>query len=105
MNNTDLAVAEMVRCKNELPGIVGFQIGTTINEFNLHESRFDQLWQKAIELDYCFFIHPWDMQRGGCHEPFWSPWLVPKLSLLQIGFNAVEFTIASFCDLATLFFC
>jgi len=23
----------------------------------------------------CFFIHPWDMQRGGCMEAYWSPWL------------------------------
>ena len=49
--------------------------GTTINDDNLNDSRFDALWEKASELDFCFFIHPWDMQRGGCHEAFWSPWL------------------------------
>ena len=74
MNDTDLAIEEMERCKRELPGIVGFEIGTTINDDNLHDKRFDALWAKAVDLDFCFFIHPWDMQRGGCWEPFWSPW-------------------------------
>lgn len=74
MQSTELSIQEMERCKLETD-IVGFEIGTTINDDNLNDSRFDALWEKASELDFCFFIHPWDMQRGGCHEAFWSPWL------------------------------
>ena len=97
MQSTELSIQEMERCKLETD-IVGFEIGktantdriwlviinrivceaikgTTINDDNLNDPRFDALWEKASELDFCFFIHPWDMQRGGCHEAFWSPWL------------------------------
>ena len=56
--------------------------GTTINDDNLNDPRFDALWEKASELDFCFFIHPWDMQRGGCHEAFWSPWLTGNGELI-----------------------
>ena len=57
--------------------------GTTINDDNLNDPRFDALWEKASELDFCFFIHPWDMQRGGCHEAFWSPWLTGNGELIS----------------------
>ena len=28
-----------------------------------------------MELNFSFFVHPWDFQRGGCLEAYWSPWL------------------------------
>ena len=62
MQDAELTVLEMERCKKETD-LVGFEIGTTINDFNLNDKCFDQVWSKAAELDFCFFIHPWDMQR------------------------------------------
>ncbi|CBY37791.1 unnamed protein product [Oikopleura dioica] len=74
MQDVQLSIEEMRRCKTET-GIVGFEIGTTINDRNLDDAYFDPLWAAAVELNFSFFVHPWDFQRGGCLEAYWSPWL------------------------------
>ena len=54
MQDVDLSVAEMRRCKNET-SIVGFEIGTTIEGANLDDKKFDILWATAQELGRGFF--------------------------------------------------
>lgn len=75
MQAPELAIPELERCINEL-GMCGVQIGTTINEWNLDDERLEPFWSKCEELDAAVLVHPWDFQRGGRHEPYWSPWLV-----------------------------
>ena len=43
MQDVYLSIAEMERCKQET-GIVGFEIGTTINDRNLDDPYYDPLW-------------------------------------------------------------
>ena len=55
MQDVDLSVAEMRRCKNET-SIVGFEIGTTIEGANLDDKKFDKLWATAQELGRGFYF-------------------------------------------------
>ena len=50
MQHVDLAIEEMRRCKNET-GIVGFEIGTTINDRNLDDAYYDPLWAAGKKND------------------------------------------------------
>ena len=43
MQDVELSIEEMRRCKKET-GIVGFEIGTTINDRNLDDAYYDPLW-------------------------------------------------------------
>jgi len=46
MQSVELSIAEMKRCKSETD-IVGFEIGTTINDSNLDDAKYDPLWKIA----------------------------------------------------------
>lgn len=75
LQDIELSVKEMQRCKNDL-GLAGFQIGTNINGKNLNEPEFFPIYQACVDLDMCLFVHPWDMM-GKDHLPkYFLPWLV-----------------------------
>lgn len=74
MQDTDLAVAELIRCKEI--GLRGIQIGSNVNQVNLHEPIFNPLWAALEELDMCVLIHPWDMMGQDNMKKYWLPWLV-----------------------------
>lgn len=75
MQDSDLAVQEIARCKKEL-NLDGIQIGSNINNLNLSEPQFTPIWQACEELDMCILVHPWDMMGKASMERYWLPWLV-----------------------------
>ena len=75
MQDPDLAVAELERCKHTL-GLAGIQIGSNINRLNLHEPRFDVLWEACERLDMPVLVHPWEMMGEADMPRYWLPWLV-----------------------------
>jgi aminocarboxymuconate-semialdehyde decarboxylase len=75
MQHTGYAVKEMERCVKEL-GFAGVQIGSNVNQENLNERKFDDIWAAAVALDACVFIHPWEMMGSEHTQKYWLPWLV-----------------------------
>lgn len=75
MQSPTLAVKELERCVNDL-GLKGVEIGSNINNINLSDSRFDEFFAAAEELDTAIMIHPWNMMGKSKMEKYWLPWLV-----------------------------
>lgn len=75
MQDTDLAIQELERLKHELlmPGI---QIGSNVNNKNLHEPEFFPIFEACERLGMAILIHPWDMMGGQHMARYWLPWLV-----------------------------
>lgn len=59
MQNVDVAIREMDRCKHEL-GLAGIEIGTNVNGVNLDDPRFIEFFEMAEKWDVPLFIHPWE---------------------------------------------
>jgi len=57
MQNTEMAVAEMERCINEL-GMRGVAISTNVNGEELSNPRLEPFFAKAEELGILIFVHP-----------------------------------------------
>ncbi len=57
MQNTEMAVAELEYCVNEL-NMKGVAISTNVNGEELSISRLDPFFAKAEELDVLLFVHP-----------------------------------------------
>jgi aminocarboxymuconate-semialdehyde decarboxylase len=75
MQDVDLAIQELERCKNEL-GLKGVQIGSNINNLNLSKPRFFAFYEACERLDMAIMIHPWEMMGSEHLEKYWLPWLV-----------------------------
>lgn len=75
MQAPKLAVKELERIKNDL-GFKGVQIGSNINDKNLHEPEFYPVWEACEALDLAVMIHPWNMMGFKQIERYWLPWLV-----------------------------
>lgn len=75
MQAPDLAVKELERCVKEL-GLLGIEIGTHINEWNLNDSHVFPVFEAAQELGAAVFVHPWDMMGKDRMPDYWLPWLV-----------------------------
>ena len=63
MQDTDLAIAELEHCINDL-GFKGLQVLTNINGEDLAADRFEPFWAKAEELDALIFLHPNGISEG-----------------------------------------
>lgn len=63
MQNTELALAELDRCINEL-GFKGIEIGPNINEDELSADRLEKFWARCEELDIVIFMHPMSFTHG-----------------------------------------
>lgn len=74
MQSPDLAVEELIRCKEI--GLVGVQIGSHVNQMNLDDEALFPVFAKAAELGMAVFVHPWDMMGKPDMEKYWLPWLV-----------------------------
>ena len=74
MQDTELAVKELARCKKI--GLKGVQIGSNINEDNLNEGRFTPIFEACEKLDLAILIHPWNMMGEKKMQRYWLPWLV-----------------------------
>ena len=75
MQSPDLAIKELERCVDEL-GLVGVEIGTHINEWNLDDKNLMPIFEAAHDLDASIFVHPWDMMGRDRMPKYWLPWLV-----------------------------
>ncbi len=75
MQAPELAIMELERCVKEL-GLVGVQIGSHINDWNLNEPALFPIFEAAQDLGAAVFVHPWDMLGKKQMEKYWLPWLV-----------------------------
>ncbi len=75
MQDIDLAIKELQRCKEEL-GLKGIQIGSNINNQNLSMTRFFPFFEACQDLGMAIMIHPWEMMGSEHIEKYWLPWLV-----------------------------
>lgn len=74
MQAPDSAIKELERCKKI--GLVGIQIGSHVNDWNLNDENLFPVFQACQEMDMCVFIHPWDMMGQDKMQKYWLPWLV-----------------------------
>ena len=74
MQDTELAIRELERCKKL--GLAGVQIGTNINQLNLGEPQFFDIFAACERLGMAIFVHPWDMAGEKDMQKYWLPWLV-----------------------------
>ncbi len=75
MQSTDYSLKELERCKNEL-NLKGVEIGSNINNENLNEDRFFDIFAACQDLSMSIFIHPWQMMGMSKMKKYWLPWLV-----------------------------
>ena len=74
MQAPDLAIKEIERCKNI--GLVGIEIGSHVNDWNLSDPNLFPVFEACQDLDMAVFVHPWDMMAKSKMEKYWLPWLV-----------------------------
>ena len=74
MQAPDLAVKELHRIKDI--GLVGIQIGSNIENKNLNEPEFHEVWEACEQVDLAVMVHPWNMMGKQYMERYWLPWLV-----------------------------
>ena len=75
MQDSQLAIQEMTRLKEEL-NLPGIQIGSNINDKNLSDPEFFEIFKAAEDLGMSIMIHPWEMMGFHSMEKYWLPWLV-----------------------------
>jgi len=74
MQDTELAVQELERCKQI--GHSGVQLGSNINDLNLNEERFFPVFEACARLGMAVLVHPWNMMGQQQIQRYWLPWLV-----------------------------
>ncbi len=84
LQDTDLAIKELRRCKEEL-GFPGVQIGSHVEpnpftgrdyDLNLSDPKLLGFFEAADELDMSILVHPWEMMGAEAMQKYWLPWLV-----------------------------
>ena len=75
MQSIDYSLKELERCKNEL-NLRGIEIGSNINNENLNEEKFFDIFAACQDLSMSVFIHPWQMMGMSKMKKYWLPWLV-----------------------------
>ncbi|MDH3529560.1 MAG: amidohydrolase family protein, partial [Acidobacteriota bacterium] len=74
MQDARLAVKELERCKEI--GLDGIQIGSNVNQENIGEPEFFEVFAAAADLRMSVFVHPWEMMGEKDMQKYWLPWLV-----------------------------
>ncbi len=74
MQDASLAVKELERCKSI--GLEGVQIGSNVNQTNLGEREFFDVFAACAEYEMSVFVHPWEMMGEKDMKKYWLPWLV-----------------------------
>jgi aminocarboxymuconate-semialdehyde decarboxylase len=74
MQDTELALKELERCKTL--GMAGVEIGTNVNQLNLSEPQFFEIFAACEKLGMAVFVHPWEMMGQAEMPKYWLPWLV-----------------------------
>ncbi|MCP3902604.1 MAG: amidohydrolase [Planctomycetes bacterium] len=75
MQDPQRAAAELERCVGEL-GLLGIEIGTHVNDWNLDAAELRPVFETAERLGAAVFVHPWDMMGKERMPKYWLPWLV-----------------------------
>ena len=75
MQSSRHAIKELERCKNDL-GLNGIEIGSNVNDHNLNEEQFHDIFEACEDLSLSLFIHPWQMMGMSKMKQYWLPWLV-----------------------------
>jgi aminocarboxymuconate-semialdehyde decarboxylase len=73
MQAPDLAIKELQRCVLDL-GLLGVQIGSHINDWNLDAPELFPIFEEAERLGAVIFVHPWDMMGRESMPNYWLPW-------------------------------
>ena len=74
LQDPELAVQELERVMKL--GMKGIEIGSHVNDWNLHEKALYPVWEACERLDAAVFVHPWDMMGQEKMSRYWLPWLV-----------------------------
>ena len=74
MQAPKLAIKELHRIKEI--GLVGVEIGSHIESWNLDHPDLMPVYQEMEKLDMALFVHPWDMEPKERLAKHWSAWLV-----------------------------
>lgn len=74
MQDSGLAIRELERIKSI--GLVGVQIGSNVNQLNLGEPQFLEIFTACQALGLAIFVHPWEMMGQAEMQKYWLPWLV-----------------------------
>ena len=75
MQSTKYALQELERIKSDL-NLKGIEIGSNINDLNLNEDQFSDIFAACESLSLSVFIHPWQMMGMSKMKKYWLPWLV-----------------------------
>jgi aminocarboxymuconate-semialdehyde decarboxylase len=75
LQSINYSLKELERCKNEL-NLKGIEIGSNINDQNLNEEQFLDIFAACEDLSMSVFIHPWQMMGMSKMKKYWLPWLV-----------------------------
>jgi aminocarboxymuconate-semialdehyde decarboxylase len=84
------AVRELERCVKSL-GLLGVQIGSHVNDWNLSEPALFEVFAAAAELGAPIFVHPWDMMGEARMRKYWLPWLVGMPAEVSLAICSVIF--------------
>ncbi len=90
MQSIPLAVTELERCIRDLK-LLGIEIGTHINEYNLDDEIFYPLYEACSDLNAVIFIHPWDMLGQKQMPKYFLPWLVGMPMELSLAISSMIF--------------
>ena len=90
MQSPKHAIAEMERCVKEL-GLVGVEIGSHVNDWNLYNPQLFPFFEAAEELGATIFVHPWDMMGRDRMPKYWLPWLVGMPAETSLAINSMIF--------------
>lgn len=69
-----LAIRELERCKEI--GLVGIQIGSHVNDWNLNAPELFPVFAACEKMNMSVFVHPWEMMGTDKMQRYWLPWLV-----------------------------
>lgn len=86
-----LAIKELERCVREL-GLLGVQIGSHVNDWNLSEPALFEFFAAAEELGAAIFVHPWDMMGEARMQKYWLPWLVGMPAEVSLAICSMIFS-------------
>ena len=89
----DLAIEELGRCVRDI-GLVGVEIGTHVNDWNLDAPELYPFFEAAEALGAALFVHPWDMLGKKRMSKYWLPWLLgmpteTALAICSLVFSGV----------------
>jgi aminocarboxymuconate-semialdehyde decarboxylase len=90
MQDPKLAIKELERCVKEL-GLVGVEIGSHINDWNLNDKEVFAVFEAAQDLGASIFVHPWDMMGKDKMQKYWLPWLVGMPAETSLAISSMIF--------------